>query len=568
MNSAVKKYDFEEIHQQLVHKNKWRNDVFVVYPFEAGSGKSRETQRFLGEMTKQYLYRALYVQRFIKDNQLQETVNRINKFAEKIVAFGVTGEDKKNKKKWKQAVDAQVLVCSHSMYKQICRGHHPELISKREILIIDERMDLVERISISIEDISQLWGRFDLYHSGKLIEELAEKLKEKFYHYSVLLGPLSKREMLYIHFEETDYSKYKKAIDELINSVTDQEQKKLLMRVQNLLKNGGFFFENKFHTFEDISFCMLENNLILDANGNFDATYQLFEDMFLIKKQPPIFDYSQSTLYHYEVKTGKGDLEKYIGFFENSLEQIEFKRGSKILFVTDKDSVEKIQEALLIKFAHIGDNLKEIEDVLGIKIEIQYFGNIIGLNDYRDFDTVAILKTPNYSYLDYSLMYLYYQKLSGRPIDNIRVFEHAEVETIRKSIIAGEIYQSIKRINRDLSKNANMYLFCSNKEAVEIVLNQLKNVQYVKREMTVEKKRKKYDNTKRKEQSIFEQKVTKVQKTLIELKKSKASSIRKKDIRQQVGILDKSQFAKILKALEPFLKINHIESQGQKLIFK
>lgn len=564
MNKST--YDFEQLRQQITNKELWRRDQFIVYPFEAGSGKSRESQRFLGEMTKQIDYRALYVQRFVKDNQLEETVTRINEFAEKEVAVGITGEDNKSKKALKKAVEAQILVCSHSMYKQFCRGLHPELIRNRQILIIDERVDLVERLTISIEDVGNLWGSFALHKQGKLVEELAELLKEKYYHYLPLIGSVNKKEMYYVDFKEGDFLKYQPALDELISLDTDKSHKMLLMKVKYLIKNGGLFYENQFHTFEEIRYLMLENNMILDANGNFDATYRIFNELFSIQNQPSIFDYSQTTFHHFEVKTGKGNLDKYVNFFQNSLEQIEISNGSKILFVTDKDSVDKVKDAFLLNFAHIGDSLEEIEQFLDVKLEIEYFGNIIGRNDFRDFDKVAILKTPNYSYIDYSMLFLYYQTLGGKKVGNIQLFQHSGVEAIRKSVVSGEIYQAIKRINRDLTKKADIYLFCNNNEAVDIVLNQLQNVQYVKQEMTVDSKRKKSDS-KPKEQSSFDKKVALVQEALVACAK-KVSSIRKKEFREQVGILDKHLFAKILKSLDPFLLANHIESQGQKLIFK
>jgi len=564
MNKST--YDFEQLRQQITNKELWRRDQFIVYPFEAGSGKSRESQRFLGEMTKQNDYRALYVQRFVKDNQLEATVARINEFAGKEVAVGITGEDNKSKRKLKKVMEAQILVCSHSMYKQFCRGLHPELIDNRQILVIDERMDLVERISISIEDIGNLWGSFDLYKQGKLMEELAGILKEKFYHYSPLIGSVSKQEMFSIGFKVDCFLKYQTALNELIGVVTDKNHKMLLLKVKNLIKNGGLFFENQFHTFEAISYLMLENNVVLDANGNFDETYSIFKELFSIQNQPSIFDYSQTNFHHFEVKTGKGNLDKYISFFQESLERVEFSNGSQILFVTEKDSVDRVKDALLLKFAQMGDSLEEIEEFLNVKIEVEYFGNIIGRNDFRGFDKVVILKTPNYSYIDYSMQFVYLQKLSGKAVGDIRVFEHEEVEAIRKSVVAGEIYQAIKRINRDLSKRADIYLFCSNKEAVDIVLNQLQNVQYVSQKLTVESKQKKSDR-KPKEQSTFDKKVLLVQEALLANAKI-ACSIRKKELREQVGILDKHLFAKILKTLDSFLQANHIENQGQKLIFK
>lgn len=568
MYKVSNRYDFDELRQQIEHKDNWNKEAFTVFPYEAGSGKSRESQSFLGEMTKNYSYKAIYVQRFVKENQLEDTVNRINEFAGKVVAVGITGEDNKKRNGLDKAKRAQIIVCSHSMYKQFCRGLHPELLKEREILIIDEYMDLVERISILIEEVSSLWCSFDLYEQGREVIALAEILKEKYYKYSTLLNAVSKREIFYLDFKDSIYTKYKRAVESLIASVHNQAQKRLLIKVQHLLKNGGLFYENTLHTFEDISFCMLENNIILDANGNFDATYKLNQDTFKVKNQSPVFDYSQTVLKHFKINTGKGQLEKYLNFYDKMVEEIGFNKGSKILFITEKDSVSKVQESLLTKFAHIGDKIEEIEAFFDIKFGIEYFGNIIGRNNFRDFDKVVILKTPNYSYLDYTLKYFYFQTLSGKPMGNISVFENQDVESIRKTAVAGEIYQAIKRINRDMKKNAQIYLFCDSNEEVDIVVQQLRNVQYVKQEMQFEKKRKKYDNSKREEQSKLMEKINRVQNALLECVNAKMESIRKQEISKRAGVADKSQFSQILKRIKLFLITHQIESNGQKFIFK
>jgi hypothetical protein len=563
LNKVLNSYDFDELRQQIENKEKWNKEAFTVFSYEAGSGKSRESQRFLGEMTKNYSYKAVYIQRFVKDNRLEETVNRINEFAGRDVAVGITGEDNKKKNGLDKAKGAQIIVCSHSMYKQFCRGLHTELLKEREILVVDEYIDLVERIYLTLEDMASLWSDFDLYEQGREMVALAEIFKERYYHYSTLLNAVNKQEIFYLDFQDTIYAKYKRAVESLITSVHDKVQKQLLIKIQNLLKNGGLFYENCFHTFEDISFYLLENNIILDANGNFDATYQLHQDIFHVKNQPHVFDYYQIILKHFNINTSKGQLEKYLNFYEKMLEEIEFNKGNKILFVTEKDSVRTVQEALLIKYGHIGDTIEEIESHFDIKFEIEYFGNIIGRNDFRDFDKVVILKTPNYSYLDYALKSFYLRTKSGKPMGSIRIFENQDIESIRKTAVAAEIYQAIRRINRDMKKNAQIYLFCDSTEEVDIVRQQLKNVQYVKQEVLFVEKG---ENGKKEGESKLVEKINRVQDALLEYVHSNIDSIRKKDIRSQASIADKSEFSKILKYLEPFLTTYHIESKGQKFI--
>lgn len=147
---------FDDLREQIMNKEKWDRDRFHVFDYEAGTGKSRNSKQYIGEMTKVYFYRVLYVQRFIRDNELNQTVALINEHAGREVALAFTGDDTKSNKRKNQAKEAQILCISQRMFSEICRGNHPELIDNRNTLIIDEYPDLLEKIAVSERDIGYL----------------------------------------------------------------------------------------------------------------------------------------------------------------------------------------------------------------------------------------------------------------------------------------------------------------------------------------------------------------------------------------------------------------------------
>ncbi|MEC2157663.1 DEAD/DEAH box helicase family protein [Virgibacillus halodenitrificans] len=165
---------FHELRQHILDESKWDKSNFVVFNHEAGTGKSQSTFRFIGEMTKEKAHRVLYVQRFVRDDELNKTVDTINEHAGKRVAEGVYSKEKQStiRKKAK----AQVLCISHQMYKQICLGNREELKNERNLLIIDEYPDLVEKVSVTLDDIAYLWGR---NIRNKFLDDLANLLREK-----------------------------------------------------------------------------------------------------------------------------------------------------------------------------------------------------------------------------------------------------------------------------------------------------------------------------------------------------------------------------------------------------
>ncbi|MEI0738831.1 DEAD/DEAH box helicase family protein [Paenibacillus sp. JTLBN-2024] len=549
-----------ELKEQITNPDKWNKNQFIAFNYEAGTGKTTLAQRILGEMKYDSSNKVLYVQRFSKDDQLKKTVDAINSFTggRKVAYSFESGNNRKEQRRLKKLIPIYEVLCiTHNMYIQICKGEHKELIQNRSILIIDEYPDFLRMVPISSSEISDLW-----YMSKKIglgIEEMATLLRD--------LNDQHGKPMWfnYLKLDNSAYEKYRKSIKSALTKIDDKEMLKVLQKCQHLFNNGGFLHEGGFLSFDEKhQMVMLKNNIILDANAGFDYRYAL-SDKFVVNHQKKVFEYDNQTFHHFDVKTTKTALKNDVNFERDALLKISLEGKKAVLFVTQQSSVENVRTAIVNHFLKHGNSIEEIERNLNCKIKIDYFGHIIGVNTYRDFDMVVLLKTPNYEYSAYAMTYFYYKLLDSKPIEDVLMYEHAEVENIRKTVIAGEMYQAIKRINRDNSQHTDIYIFSDSQDVIDLVLKELPKIKYLKKEMGEEKKNK----GKERVEKIENTKSSKVKAMLIETKEAGIPSISKKELREKLEIHDAPYFGRMLKSssMELFLNSNNMINKGQKIIF-
>ncbi|MEK4086083.1 hypothetical protein [Psychrobacillus sp. FSL K6-1415] len=563
MISTARKEIFKDLRQQIFDKSKWKRDHFSVYNYEAGLGKSMYAQELMAESSE----RILYVQRFSKNNALEVTVNRINKIAGENVAVAYTGEDTRKKRIRKKKLEARVLCITHKMYIQICRGNHQDLLSNRKILIIDEYPDLIEQIKIGKKEIGQLF--IDIFHYGNT-DGLALRLRELLHKYSHDSEMILKKEMKFVDFSDLAFRKYAETINQIIDEVVQKgkgEDYELLFKFQQLLKKGAYFYHGSFHTIDStIKFSMLECNIILDANGGFDYRYNLSKK-FKVIHQEKYLDYSQAELYHYELNTSKRSILSYLNLTETILKKINFSECKGILFVTEKEQVENVKMEIE---GYFDENFEDIQTRLSVNLSVGYFGALTGINDFRLYDKVVILKTPNFNYETYVMNNFIYNSFEGIPNENIPIFENKAVETIRLSTVAGEIYQAIRRIARDSPGEAQIHIVNDNQEIINTILEQMPCIQYSKHQIHVlksknDRERQQEHHSKKK---LNEKRLEEAKKLIIEAQQSGKLFIKKKDIRSMLGINQSPNFTLLLNELSSFLHDKKVINEGQKLIFR
>ena len=534
---------FSELREQIIKEEKWDKDHFIVFNHEASSGKSQSTFRFIAEFCNEKMNRVIYVQKFVRDEELLNTVATINHHAGRKIAEGF--HSKMNRKEEKEALKAQVICISHQMYLEICKGNRLELVENRDVLIIDEFVDTVERITLSGRDIGEIWMKAIEVNQ---LESIAYLLRKKFYDYKNMPN---KNKICYIDFKGKEYDSYKNLLFQNTTVLNKKVGDSLLVKLQQILTNGCLYFENAFHTFNNkIKLHLLKNNIILDANGGFDYRYQL-SSQFIVKKQEKFFEYTSSTLRHFKIKTDKTALKKQINLAESVFKNISLEDKEKTLIITDKENSDNLRNKVSEYLDSFGYEKLEVES----KVKIDYFGNLIGVNLYRDFNTVIVLKTPFYDYLSYVLMYFYLQVMEKKDMEDIIMFENEAVEKIRKTVVGGELYQGIKRINRDNSQSAQIIVCTDYQEAIEVVLEQLPQIQYKKDVLSVAKVKELPENS-------SPVRIAKVEKYLLEKMEAGVEKVSKKELRELVGISDSSNFNhQVLSNLTPF-----IERYGIKVI--
>ncbi|WAH42383.1 hypothetical protein NZD89_02440 [Alicyclobacillus fastidiosus] len=536
---------FQGLRQQIFNEEQWDSQVFVTFNHEASSGKSRYMHELLSQVaTTPPYHRALYVQLFAGE-ELANTVQSINQHAGMIVAAEFIGGDKKIKYKLQQASEIPVLCVTHEMYFQFCRGNYSNLWCGRDILVIDEFPSFMHPIAIGGDELGQFVLN-SIRHQDFGMKYLADKLMNKFVELERVYEDYLTNDIPFVRFPELsgDLSR----LEATMNLVDDSVNKTLMENIHHLIKNGGYFFEGKFHTYDfRLPPLMLRNNVVLDANSGFDYRPEL-SDQFQVKRQDKLFDYSSSSLIHYAVDTGKTALGTYTNFAAQVLKEISLEGCHGALFITDKQNEKEVVESILAHFKEYGNTLEQISENLGYPIAVDHFGNLTGVNKYRDFDTVLVLKTPNFNYMTYLLNHFYHTK-QGR--DNI-LFQDDEVQLVRRRMVAGEIYQSIHRICRDHIRPAKIYVFCNNQEVVDTIVSELPGVQYVKKELAVSLKKRKR-NAKGNGKNQVPQ-VTQFQQLLLEYKMSGADSVSKKEVQEKLGIKDASNLNKLTRQSKSFLQ--------------
>jgi hypothetical protein len=246
--------------------------------------------------------------------------------------------------------------------------------------------------------------------------------------------------------------------------------KTLLLQEVDILKN---FYSNtccvdrgKIYTFDKrIKYFKLDNNLILDANGGFQQLYNLNPEIFNnTNKQDKIVDHSNWTMYSFLINTNTTAKIKYNNFNEIVQNIINVNADDKSLLISSK------QHKLNFK-----------------NVETEHFGNLIGKNTWRNYNKIFIVHNPQTPFYVYVLKYLYY---SGLKLDNRSTwgtyvttglnktvkFEYERFELVRVSDLCGHIYQAIKRINRDNTQKAIVYLFNSDEDVIKLLIEQMMNI--------------------------------------------------------------------------------------------
>ncbi|KZE81627.1 hypothetical protein AV545_09110 [Paenibacillus jamilae] len=513
-------------------------NTFVVIDLEASLGKSIETNKILKDYIESCQFtginygkpyrKFLLVKRFAKDVEdsaqcIGENVDRLYQgFGDSSVritgkgqhVIGITSDNWSYYRQNLEVVrDSDVLIITHSRYKMLCEDDELRrwFTEGRHTQVIDERIDF-DIVSFSRFEYDTLFSVLPhtlhplLYDATKgLLDQINECERMK----TSEGKKLSSRGIIRCYSKLDSLEPVYELCNALDKNKSEIIRNKGLAAYNNLMgivQRLHLFFQNTcYYNYYSLStynkmhrlFC-LANNIILDANGQIDHLYSVKNGniKFILDKQSRIIDHSGSTITHITFNTSKTSIHKKLNTETNQNEYFEkvsnfikrnYKLGKRYLIVLQKEFVLSDNDdegGFIRQFRQIGFTDIAIGDEYnGEAISVNWYGNLIGKNTWRDFDCCYLLGTPNPRFESHIIHLCQYADkhdwrigLSVVKKGKTKSFKNPDLEKIRQGTIIAEMYQTVKRVQRKPKPKAEIYIVTSEEEIFSGVAKQLKNV--------------------------------------------------------------------------------------------
>ncbi|PIC63150.1 hypothetical protein CSV79_13115 [Sporosarcina sp. P13] len=460
-------------------------DRFHVFAWEAGLGKSTHVNNsivaYFDEFAlKDNIKKFLIVKKFKSD--VYETVEHL-KQCEMLEMYGdysVIGLTSENVANY--SVDkikgCMVLVITHQRYIESCDRELNHYFGDRDTLIIDEQIQF-PIMTFGRAEYNDMRKDIHLYEGQLLFDKcctpLLERLDEIYKagkYNSIVTFQKKFSEDALKDFKEwgrsysTGYkrtSRYKQMIKslEILHSDTSE----------GLIHNDTLYLMEK-----SMRFRKLKNNIILDAAADISPLYNIPKQFKVVETRLCI-DHSKSNVGYMNVNTSKSNLKKNLEYVINDvkgrLKGIQNKK--KALLVCHKENSSEFLNAMKQVF---GDNVytpTDDEDTNATHSDaaIDWYGNIVGKNTYKDYDICLLLGTHNLPLPVYLLQSVQYSpnldvSIFPRVIDlKSGRFADDKLELVRKAFLAADFYQAARRIQRNQEPKASYLIYTSDEDVVQ-----------------------------------------------------------------------------------------------------
>ena len=461
---------------EYINESYYRNvsDIdkrYMVVPASTGSGKTQCFRFYAAELAKKEFDEGerpgmLIVTTFIKE--IDEAVEQINTQAGAKVAAAYHSESTfKIEQEERLLNDYQIVVMSHQYY---VRNHYLKAVNNdiyqqvsnykdkpRPIIVIDESIKLIKHIGIDKRVVDSIkYNLTPLYEKGndELISEYQlinyickhfdnlfeiEPNKDKVRligNKDKLLDSLSKelsvstdkvRQLLKLpNFIELLKSNQLYQLNKAVSSTGKKDLIEDVIDFYHLLDDGLYQYNNKGITTYRTSTLYLPNHsmVILDATANVDIFY---EDFPHTRRYPipPVKTYEQVSIKLIETKSKLG---------KTTLKKNPQLHWDNLFFHLMDGEMNADNTAIFIQ--------KDLLKALGEdRYKIDNFGNLVGVNRYKDCSNVMIYG------IHYQPDYVYYDNLYQSTKDK-SIFTKGskdKVLELKYSNIAAEIIQAINR---------------------------------------------------------------------------------------------------------------------------
>ena len=566
---------------------------FAVFDIEAGCRKTRTAEKALSLLCKEGK-KAILVRQF--DNDCRESMVNINSLAGEDVAFAYNNEDVTVEQAKKIDLESiPILIITHQKYRVLMMNatKRKPFIKGRSTLVIDEFLSAISNISLGESDIEtykvlfqedpiltqayekamymlkdflMTWNR---HNDSRRLASIADVSPAKDFNQLIKLIRMNMTNEILDSRKDRmlqNLDKYESINFNLLSEITTIKILcEKLMEYKQLFGSMCLYCNKKlFTTDKRYKYWYLDNNIMLDASGELQIAYSLNKEEFSLQHCEKVLDHKNWKIINIPVTTTTSAKGRITNFYEIVNDEIK-KYGNDILVVGKKDEMELIDVA---------------EENKG------YFGNITGSNKWYDKKNVAIIQTHNLSDVDYILKFLHYSKekidekfnlnsrSTGRWAKTLYSFASPKLEEIRTYWIASEIYQAIKRINRNMLYTSDVLIFLNNQKVVSLLQEQMKNcrleiIEYIDDMFHVEKNKQDDYVEKLKQESYatkFIELLSDVQNGLHPELLDKNNRIPKIKVREYLGIKTSGNFSnKVLNKSEVmfYCQTRNISLTGQ-----
>lgn len=571
---SKRKKQLNKLSKQIPNSVWLNSKQFHVFSIEASLGKTYTMIETINRIKPRSKKRKiLIVTKFIDEGFIiQEKVQE---------AIAINSQNKIDEE---ELIKYDVVVITHQLYKILCKDYvrRRNYIEGRCTLIIDEELNLLNMAVLDDNEISEM---------GIILNELSTRLEsDKVYldcslqeTYYKIISELEeiknkyiKKKMEFFFCPDEEANKKVDLLKQLVEdtNITNEyfhyledtykiktSKASIVSRIDVLRK----FFNNKkviasskkLYTFDDsIEYFKLRNNILLDASSKFYEMYNI-SPLFKLHDTERIVDHSNTTIHICEQNTTSYSKRHTDGLYENIFLTIlsKLKKDDKALVLCTNRDIELFKN----KFKNEIYKLEDKE----ITLSMENFQAMRGKNCWKDYNKCFIVHNPQIGFPYYVFMYMYYgiklpelttEDLSIGKVGRNNGFNNNQIiEKLRKTDIVSNIYQGIKRINRSNIKKADIYIMNSDKEIIDMVIEQLRNVKVDKFDLIMPKKtktRKKreqngYNNDKRElvAKEKLKENAMKIKKYFEDLT---AGEYKKIDARSETDIKNRKSFNKAL----------------------
>ena len=520
---GVPSYDIVKAERQLyMLKNQiMTTDTFSidsqiqVFPIEASVGKTQTLIQAVTEMPSEIS--TLIV------TKLKEEQKRLYEAMYNVLGDEVAMHNSDVALNDKQIRSSRILIITHEQYKKLCQdSSKADTFSYgRNLLLIDEQIELLTYFELNVNLLNDIGTILDRMGQTQILES-----------YANLVSPIKLEiDKRFEQARETqwvtqvfDCEDATRRIEKILESVekaylapslfkgTSIEDRSILIKHIESLKyyfNTPYLLvdRNGIHS-ANLNIKHLDGfnrRIILDASANFTEVYK--SNLFDVHSFERVINHANTVITHVKHTTT-------VTAKNNSAEYWEELKGYIVGNVLEGDRC--------IVFGSKEETLFHKIEMDKVEIEITTYSGSRGKNTWAEYNKAFIVHTQALKHPCYVLQYIYYFPEEAKEIvgDNESIkfsngtgkfwqfVNNIRLNNLRITDIASNMYQSIKRIDRNLSKRqkkAEVHIITTNQKAVDIVVDQLNGLGELREQILVEPKKK--ENPKQKEMSEVLEKV-------------------------------------------------------------